>query len=182
MENNFARNFNDRSYEIINAPYWFEALDKEYPNGIECDDTDLVGTIPVITKDIIIKSKYKDEEWDEYIPDVIYSKKITLEITSYIGTCGEAVHYYGYLKSYSPFSTNIIGWAYPCIDGVHISLTRLIERRDVIYNNGDWMKYEYIGVEYTHGFWSEEDVISRAKEIFEKHFGNDWNLEIKSCV
>lgn len=114
---------------------------------------------------------------------------VKLEITSFMGVCGGAMHYYAELVSYSPLILEIGGNPNISYIGalhgedhrelfkdlsIHIGLLRQIE---------DWERERYPDrfAEYmdtTNAWYDKEQIIAFANEVFKSRFVGDWTLEV----
>lgn len=108
---------------------------------------------------------------------------VTLNVTTYIGTSWNAVHYYGNLdiegisfsQEDSPNTMTMCSETYnaeeknPLAGGMyHIELVRPVTREEIEEDNSRWWGYE-IGSN-TNAFHSPEDVIALAKEVCKARF------------
>lgn len=115
-------------------------------------------------------------------------RRITLNVTTYIGTSWNAVHYYGNLdiegisfsQEDSPNTMTMCSETYdaeeknPLAGGMyHIELVRPVTREEIEEDNSRWWGYE-IGSN-TNAFHSPEDVIALAKEVCKARFKGNWN-------
>ena len=118
-------------------------------------------------------------------------RRITLNVTTYIGTSWNAVHYYGNLdiegisfsQEDSPNTMTMCSETYdaeeknPLAGGMyHIELVRPVTREEIEEHNSRWWGYE-IGSN-TNAFHSPEDVIALAKEVCKARFKGNWILKI----
>lgn len=118
-------------------------------------------------------------------------RRITLNVTTYIGTSWNAVHYYGNLdiegisfsQEDSPNTMTMCSETYdaeeknPLAGGMyHIELVRPVTREEIEEDNSRWCGYE-IG-DNTNAFHSPEDVIALAKEVCKARFKGNWILKI----
>ena len=118
-------------------------------------------------------------------------RRITLNVTTYIGTSWNAVHYYGNLdiegisfsQEDSPNTMTMCSETYdaeeknPLAGGMyHIELVRPVTREEIEEDNSRWCGYE-IG-DNTNAFHSPEDVIAIAKEVCKARFLGNWKLKI----
>lgn len=118
-------------------------------------------------------------------------RRITLNVTTYIGTSWNAVHYYGNLdiegisfsQEDSPNTMTMCSETYdaeeknPLAGGMyHIELVRPVTREEIEEDNSRWWGYE-IGSD-TNAFHSPEDVIALAKEVCKARFKGNWILKI----
>lgn len=114
-----------------------------------------------------------------------YYAEVTLNITSYVGISPGAIHYYGTLNFHTPDvhpegqpNTSTSCFDLPIYGSGKIQLTRILEawefqkyKRQKTYDG--WR----VGDSYS-GFYEEEDLIKRAKQVFEDLFGDGWILKI----
>jgi hypothetical protein len=115
-------------------------------------------------------------------------RKVTLNITSYRGISGDAIHYYGKLtfegadvefegtdgKTWNTFADGDfpIGWV-----NWTIELNRMITQSDKTLHAKRFEDYDVD--EPTYRFDTPEDVIQKAKQVFRKRFIGDWDFKIK---
>jgi hypothetical protein len=111
--------------------------------------------------------------------------KVTLSITSWIGTSPGAIHYYGNLKFSAAYvhpendpNCSTSCWDVPLFNRAgNIRLTRILEKWELSkypYNYDGWKA----GDVYS-GFYSPEDVIKRAEEVFNDLFSGEWKLKVE---
>lgn len=111
---------------------------------------------------------------------------VTLEITTWRGMSVGAIHYYGKLIVSLPememdnepgHTIGLYGHGtIPMFSNDDIQLTHVLEQWE-IDKYPDRFEYAIAGYHVT-GFYSPEGVIRRAKEVFEKIFGEGWKLKI----
>jgi len=112
---------------------------------------------------------------------------VTLEISTWKGMGADAIHYYGSLKIYLPemendnkpgytHSTGGLG-AIPMYSNSEIQLTQVLEQWEIEkYPNS----YKYLKAgQRNRGFYAIAGVERRAKEVFNKIFGEGWTLKIE---
>ena len=149
--------------------------------NIKCDDIDLVKTIPLNIGDGVIYYEGKD------LRKLIGSRngnEITLKINTWIGISLNAIHYYGRLEG-PRFSWNIensdcstSGKEFEFTKKIDIKLTHPLKSWEV-REYPDRFKGFTIGGP-SDSFYSKEDIIIRAKEIFSKWFEPEgWILIIE---
>lgn len=117
------------------------------------------------------------------------TRVVKLEITSFMGVCGGAMHYYAEFVSYAPSILEIGGNPNISHGGalhgedhrelfkdlsIHIELLRHIE---------DWERERYPDrfAEYmdtTNAWYDKEQIIAFANEVFKTRFVGDWTLEV----
>lgn len=123
--------------------------------------------------------------------NIIVLEELLLNVTTYIGTSWNAVHYYGNLdiegisfsQEDSPNTMTMCSETYdaeeknPLAGGMyHIELVRPVTREEIEEDNSRWWGYE-IGSN-TNAFHSPEDVIALAKEVCKARFKGNWILKI----
>lgn len=111
---------------------------------------------------------------------------VTLEISTWKGMGADAIHYYGSLKidlpemeqdnqpghTHGTYGLNAI----PMYSNSEIQLTQVLEQWEIEkYPHS----YKYVRVGERHrGFYAVAGVERRAKEVFDKIFGEGWTLKI----
>lgn len=132
-----------------------------------------------------VKTKYKDELYT-FKRNPRKKPTVTLEITTWRGMSVGAVHYYGKLivdlpemeKDDQPGHTiGVRGHAsIPMFSNDDIELTQVLEQWEIDKYPHN---YEYCRAGQRHrGFYAVAGVERRAKEVFEKIFGEGWKLKI----
>lgn len=116
-------------------------------------------------------------------------REVRLKITSFIGVCGGAMHYYGELASYSPTVSEIggdpsIGF-FGALHGedhkelfkdldIHIELLRPIEDWEREQDPNRFAEY----YDTTNCWYDKESIKAFADEVFKARFVGDWVLKI----
>lgn len=110
--------------------------------------------------------------------------EVELNITSYIGISPGAIHYYGTLHFNTPDvhpegqpNTSTTVFDLNLFNRGSIQLTRILEDWEFKKYPGTYDYYDE-GDRYT-GFYTQEDVIKRGKEVFKDLFGEGWKLKIE---
>ena len=113
-----------------------------------------------------------------------WNAEVTLNITSFIGISPGAIHYYGTLNFNTPDvhpegqpNTSTTVFDLNLFENVKIQLTRILEDWEFKKYPETYDDY-YEGDRYT-GFYTEDDVIKRGKEVFKDLFGEGWKLKIE---
>jgi hypothetical protein len=112
--------------------------------------------------------------------------EVSLRITSYIGISPGAIHYYGTLNFNTPDvhpegqpTTSTSVFDLNLFNGGNIQLTRKLESWEFEkYKKEKTYKGWRPGDSYS-GFYTEEDVIERGKQVFQDLFGEGWELKIE---
>ena len=115
-------------------------------------------------------------------------RKVKLEITSFIGVCCDAVHYYGTLKAFRPHIKKegcdgcfygYLGEDTPLFQDLNIviELWRYVtdaERKSDHKRYGD--------MEMTSGWYEKAQIIKFAKDVLNTRFKGDWKLTIEDLT
>lgn len=116
-------------------------------------------------------------------------RKVMLKITSFIGVCGGAQHYYGELSSYSPSVLEIGGDPniahFGALHGedhkelfedldIHIELLRPIEDWERERDPDRFAEY----YDTTNCWYDIESIKAFANEVFKARFVGDWVLKV----
>jgi len=132
-----------------------------------------------------VKTRYKGENYT-YKRNPRKKPTVTLEITTWRGTSIGAIHYYGKLivdlpdmeKDDRPgYTVGISGHGgIPMFSNDDIELTQVLEQWEI---DKYPTHYEYCRAgQRNRGFYAVAGVERRAKEVFEKIFGEGWKLKI----
>ena len=173
------KNFGD--IEIIDDNGW--NLEEVLPeNDYEAEEVNMK-----ITSDFGcgVKTKYKDEFYT-FKRNPRKKPTVTLEITTWRGISGEAIHYYGKLKIDMPemekndtpgCTVGVYGHGgIPMFSNNEIKLTQIIEQWEIDKYPSNY-EYHIAGQRHT-GFYSIAGVERRGKEVFEKIFDEGWKFKI----
>jgi len=120
--------------------------------------------------------------------DINDNLDVDLQISSYRGFSIDAIHYYGRLKFSTPHvhppdkpNIRIMGYKIPRGIGIQeIALHRVVTRTDLHDYPGRFRPHELGG--YTNAFNNVEDIVERAKEVFNKVFEKGWTLKIENDI
>ena len=113
-------------------------------------------------------------------------REVMLEITSFRGICGGAVHYYGTLKAYRP-NIHKEGSNY-CHSGYLGDDTPLFKDLNIVIELWRYITEEEYktdphryneNMKVTNGWYEKAPIVKFAKEVFKKRFKGDWKLIIK---
>ena len=132
-----------------------------------------------------VKTLYKGESYT-YKRNPRKKSVVTLEISTWKGMGADAIHYYGSLKIDLPEMENDSKPGYTCscsgFGGIpmysnnEIQLTQVLEQWEIEKYPHNY-KYSRPGQRH-RGFYAITGVERRAKEVFDKIFGEDWTLKI----
>jgi len=181
-----------------------EEAKKPVPEPIKVnDDVEILDDNGWNVKDVLPDRDWEAEEVDMKIPanfgcgvkaryeGETYTFKheekpvVTLKITSWTGMSIGAIHYYGKLEIGMPdmvsdeTSHSLSGtpkWSIPMFSNNEIELTQILEQWEI-----DRYPENYKGWragDRHRGFYTQDGVERRAKEVFEKIFGEGWKLKI----
>jgi len=151
----------DLEYKIPENDY---ALDKKFPPNYLCG----------------IQAKHRGEY---YISRMYKKPTVTLIITSWLGLSFGAIHYYGTLEISIPDMTkekepswSCSCWGIPAFNNDKITLTAILEQWEIDKYPHNY-KYKRVGNRH-RGFYGKDSIEARAKEIFNKFFGEGWEFKI----
>jgi hypothetical protein len=111
--------------------------------------------------------------------------KVTLKINSWTGIGVGAIHYYGKLHVGFPDMTEVETgrtmsgtpkWSIPMFSENEIELTQILEEWEIKRYPENYKGWK--AGDRHRGFYTQDAVIRRGKEVFEKIFGEGWELEI----
>lgn len=116
-------------------------------------------------------------------------RRVTLEITSFVGISFNAIHYYGKLNvqgvnmeydEHPGRSTMLFDDDLPLGHYTYkLELRRPLTQREVDEDPSRWGDYYDVG-DLTNCFETIEEIIEEAKEIFKLRFEGDWELHCDS--
>lgn len=158
------------------------------------DDYTLLENKTVIETNYGVGLSFTDEDGKKWKSVCTEDPRIvTLRTSSYRGLAWDAIHYYGRLDfsglGQIPFKAGkkakVLYTGGICdkfkpkeMDRLIVELNRKLTVKEV---KTDKKRWEYFKAgNWTTCFNTEEEVIERGKEIFEKCFGKGWKLEIDS--
>ena len=119
-------------------------------------------------------------------------REVEFAITSFRGISSDAIHYYGkFYASGCSFKYNengVVKNSINCLDkntpkeceSIKIEIVRPVTKEE---KEKHPRRYESYKIGYpTNGFYTKDELLEKAKEIFNRRFRGEWELKIDDCT